>query len=201
MNSQLAASITNFVEIHHFFGYVLLFIGVMIEGEAILLIFSFLASQGFFRIEEVALISFFGVIMGNNIWYKIGKQYGQRIIDKFGKYIPRIRLNKIQASLKEHNWKYIFFSKFIYGLNHLVIMAAGHAKEDAKKIMKIDALSTVLWIIIVSGIGYSFGYALKTMRHFLREITVAAMVLLIIFIFAEKFIKKIFIYFSEKNDN
>jgi membrane protein DedA with SNARE-associated domain len=201
MNSHLALTFMDFVEMHRVIGYFLLFIGVMVEGEAILLIFSFLASQGYVSIDVVMLVTFLGVIIGDNIWYEAGKAYGQKLYDGIGKHFINQQLfEKIRNNIKEHNFKYIFFSKFIYGLNHFVIMVAGYEKEDPKKIMKLDVLGTIPWICVVSTIGYSFGYALKTFKHLKFEITVTGVILLVAFIFAEKYIKKLFAYQSKGND-
>jgi membrane protein DedA with SNARE-associated domain len=202
MNSHVALTFMDFVEVHRMIGYFLLFFGIMIEGEAILLVFSFLASQGYFSIDVVMLITFLGVIIGDNIWYEAGKRYGQALYDKIGKhFITPVLFEKIRRNIREHNFKYIFFSKFIYGLNHFVILMAGHEKEDPKKIMKMDMLGTIPWIFIVSTIGYSFGYALKIFKHLRLELTVAGIVLLIAFIFAEKYIKKLFARPNKEHDH
>ena len=202
METQLASSITNFIEIHRFWGYVLLFFGIMIEGDMVLLLFSFLASQDFFRIDAVCLVTFISMTIGNNIWYEIGKKYGHIIFDKYGKLLlSPARLEKVKTILGKSNFQYIFLTKFIYGLNHIVIMMAGHQKQDVKKLMRVDMIGTVPWLIIVSTIGYVFGYAFKTSRRLVREIGIAALVLLIIFILFEKSVSRIFTFLSEKNED
>jgi membrane protein DedA with SNARE-associated domain len=203
MHPELAAaSITNFIEIHRFWGYVLLFFGIMIEGDMVLLLFSFLASQDYFRIDAVCLITFVSMTIGNNIWYEIGKKYGHTIFDVYGKMLisPK-RLEKVKNILGKSNFQYIFLTKFIYGLNHIVIMMAGHQRKDVKKLMKVDMIGTVPWLLIVSTIGYVFGYAFKTSRRLVREIGIAALVLLVVFILFEKTVNKVFNFFSEANDD
>src|SRR5438552_15030682 len=55
------------------YGYLLLFVGVIFEGEAVLIAGSFLASRGYFNISTVALVALAANTMSAQFYYKIGR--------------------------------------------------------------------------------------------------------------------------------
>ena len=52
--------------------YILVFIGMVLEGEAILFVAFYLASGRFLKLDILLLVVFTGVFLGDILWYKLG---------------------------------------------------------------------------------------------------------------------------------
>ena len=60
------------------YGYLLLFTGVIFEGEAVLIAGSFLASRGYFNLSTVALVALAANTMSAQFYYTAARVRGRR---------------------------------------------------------------------------------------------------------------------------
>ena len=60
------------------YGYLLLFAGVIVEGEAVLIAGSFLASRGYFNIGTVALVALAANTLSAQFYYTAARVRGRR---------------------------------------------------------------------------------------------------------------------------
>jgi membrane protein DedA with SNARE-associated domain len=91
----------------------------------------------------------------------------------------------------------IFISKFIMGVNNIVIIFSGYQKIDFRKYLKAEFFSTIIWVPILLSVGYFFSY---TAIHVSREIwrfSFIILVLVILFIVFDKLISWIYETFEE----
>lgn len=146
-------------------GYPIVLLGMFLEGDIVVFTASFLTHKNFFHPALIFLTMLFGVIGGNVLWWWLGKNLPktsllQRISEKAA--------SSFDAHLQERTLYTIFFSKFVIGIHHAILMRAGALNIDIKKLMRYDLPSSVAWIGIVGGLGYfssaSFS-ALKSLRH------------------------------------
>ncbi|PYS40965.1 MAG: hypothetical protein DMG14_08765, partial [Acidobacteria bacterium] len=71
------------------YGYLLLFAGVIVEGEAILIAGSFLASRGYFNIGTVALVALAANTLSAQLYYTAARVRGRRWFeDRFPEKSP-----------------------------------------------------------------------------------------------------------------
>ena len=59
------------------YGYLLLFAGVIVEGEAVLIAGSFLASQGYFNVATVALVALAANTLSAQFYYIAARVRGR----------------------------------------------------------------------------------------------------------------------------
>ena len=64
------------------YGYWLLFVGVFLEGEAVLLAAGICAYLGYFNIFLVVLIACLAIIAGDNAQYWLGRKLGKEFFQK-----------------------------------------------------------------------------------------------------------------------
>lgn len=176
------------------FAYPLLFFLMFIEGgDATLLASGFLIRLGFFDFIPVFVLTASGIFIRDIILYKLGKKYGEQIAVKYGKFLfvtPR-RFASITRRLKKSRGKTIFFSKFLYGLNHITILAVGASKIDFKRFIKLSAATIIFWEFVMLGLGYFVGHSFTLLKHYVKDISIFLAASVIIFIILELLIKKI----------
>lgn len=169
-------------------GYVLIFLGMLLEGEVVLFAAAFLTHEGFFDIRIMLLLVIVGVIWGDMLWYRLGRRLKKTSFA--GLYIARVT-DQFDDHLRHRPRRTIFISKFIYGLHRLILLRTGMLRIRHDKFLRSDMLAAGCWLVVVGSIGYLFSASL---RHYLKFIEVALLLGLIIFmcinIFLASFLKK-----------
>lgn len=186
-----------FIEVHRYLGYLFLFLMMMLEGEVFLVVSATLAHLGAFRLWEVFVVAFAGVVLGNILWYYLGMMVGTYGIAK--KLIARAEraVDYFLPHFREKPSSSIFISKFIYGVNHAVVFMSGVLRIDFMFFLKAETLASVAWVVFHTTMGYLFGYAAIQITH------KASLFVLILAAFVIGFIllQKLFTYIYERHEH
>lgn len=148
----------NFIGEHRYLGYLVLFLGMIVEGEVILMTAGILANLGALSLEDVFIVSFLGVLANDVIWYHIGvylkNNHGHQSLllraeRKVKSLLPGIEKNPAYA---------IFISKFIAGINHPTLVILGFLKINFKYFMKLQFFASLVWTLVFISLGFAFGH-------------------------------------------
>lgn len=198
MESITIEHIIPFVEAHRYTGYLLLFIAMLVEGEAILIIAGMLAHLGAFDIGDVFWIAFLGVFLGNLIWYYVAfklsdKNYMLRIVSRAEKvvlhFLPQFR---------ERPFKSIFFSKFIYGANRATVIVSGFFRVKFSIFFQAESLASIVWVLLYGTVGYFFGYIAIQMTHKAAYFALLILVFVVGFILLRRYVASYYARRKEK---
>ena len=171
--------------------YVLLFIGMMFEGDTILFIAAYLTHEGYFALVPMLLTALWGIILGDNLWYSLGLKLRKAPSGSMLQFVTKWAegLTKpFDEHLREKPFRTIFISKFTYGFNRATITRAGMLNLKWKKIEESDILATLIWMSIVGGLGYFSSASLGYLKNYLRYGEVSLLVAVILFFLIERFI-------------
>jgi membrane protein DedA with SNARE-associated domain len=153
--------------VHHY-GLLALFLLVMLEssgvplpGETALITAGIFASRGDLVIEEVILVAAAGAIVGDNIGYWLGREGGNRLLDRVG---PLSRWSApgrewAQRFFDKHGAKTIFIARFIAVLRVTAAWLAGISRMHWWTFFVWNAAGGVCWALLVGLIAYFFGHA------------------------------------------
>jgi len=181
----------HYLAVHQMLGYVIIFFGIMIEGDIILFTAGFLTHQGYFDIGMVFILLFLGAIIGDNIWYVLGELMGEKkLFLKVKKFIERAT-SPFDEHLKNRTARTIFISKFAYGLYRPIILKAGAMKISFGKFIEADLMATLIWIFLIGGLGYLSSASFLAFRHYLRYTELTLLLGIAIFILISYVITKI----------
>jgi membrane protein DedA with SNARE-associated domain len=169
-------------------------------GDATLLVTGFLIRLGFIDYYIAIPMVIIAAITRDIILYKIGKKYGKKFIDRFGKYllVTPETFAKIENRLRKTKGKTVFFSKFIYGLNHVSIIAVGTIKMNFTRFLKINILTILIWQLIMLGLGFFLADNFYLVRRYVKDFSVFLALSLVAFYLIESIVRK-FIKFNGKN--
>lgn len=153
--------ITVFLSASPILAYIIVFFGVMIEGEGIILISSVFASQGHLNILILAPVIIAGTIIGDLVWYLGGKHLkGTKVgcwldkrYEKTGEWVN-------DWIVARYHW-YAIVSKFMYFTTRPTIFLAGWHEFNFKRFFKITTYATIIWAFIMMAIGYLFGLSIS----------------------------------------
>lgn len=188
---MLEQSIDVFIQLvqdHRFWGYAILFVAMVLEGEIFLIAAGMLATLEAFDIGDVLWISFTGVILGNMMWYYLGAKLKD---SGFSKRIIRWAERAIAFFLPQFRkkpFKSIFFSKFIYGANRATVIMSGVLHVPFRLFFKAEFLASILWVALYASVGYFFGFAAVNITHNASRFALIAVVFVVAFILIQKLI-------------
>ncbi len=187
-----------FIEAHRYLGYLLLFLAMIFEGEIVLIFAAILSHVGAFELEIVFIIALIGVILGNIVWYYAG------IATSRNTFVARVILPRAEHAIHyflprfcEKPFKSIFFSKFIYGVNHAVVFMSGVMRVRFLLFVKAESLASVVWVGFYSIIGYLFGYAAIQITHTASRFVLITVLFVVVFILLQKFL--VYLYERRKH--
>ena len=125
---HVANILNNIVENHQIFAYVVIFLGLIFEGEIILISAGILAHLGALDFGITLFFVLFGGLVKTLLFYRLGEFIHKKWNHtKLMKYIEERVFNFMPHFDRKPFWS-IFISKFIMGVNYLVIIF-----QDIKK--------------------------------------------------------------------
>lgn len=160
------------------FGYLAVFIGTFLEGEAILIAAGFVASQGHLRLTAVGAVAFAGAFCGHIFWFWLGRVHGVRLLDRF----PRMKrhLGKGIRLFERYGASAIIITQWLYGLRITCAVIIGMSRISIPKFLAYEAVSCVLWTIVITSAGFYFGRAIETVLGRVEHIEKYALATIIV---------------------
>lgn len=147
------------------YGYPALFGGMVLEqftpplpGEPLLLGAGALAGTGHFRLWIAAMLALAGTLVGDLIWYEVGRWGGHRVL----KWMCRLSIEPDTCVRSGENTfarrgaSVLLVAKFLPGLNSIGQPLAGALGMPRRRFVIFDALGAVLWVGVYVGLGYAF---------------------------------------------
>jgi len=167
------------------YGYLLLFAGVIVEGEAVLIAGSFLASQGYFNVATVALVALAANTLSAQFYYIAARVRGRGWFE--GRFPDKSVYRKIIAWVgARENWL-LLISRFLFGFRIVIPAACGAFGMPVARFTIINVMAGILWVIPTALAGYYFGEKVTVLvrgaRHYtLIVILMSALVIISVFV-------------------
>src|SRR5687768_1075668 len=141
------------------FGYLAVFVGTFLEGEAILVAAGFFASRRYLDPVAVGGVAFAGAYLGHLFWFWLGRVHGVRLLDRF----PRMKrhFGKGVRVFERYGAAAIIITQWLYGLRITCAVIIGMSRISLLKFLFYQAVSCAVWVVIVTAAGYYFGRAIE----------------------------------------
>ena len=178
--------------------YAIIFLAMIVEGDPFLFSAFFLANEGVFGIATLSIVIFLGVLVGDLLWYwlgvKIDKQnFSLREISRRETKLM-VWAEKVAAPFDDHlisrTFHTIFISKFTYGIYHAIILRAGMLRFPIRRFIGYDAISTIVWMAAVGGLGYFSSYSFSLVKQSLKYAEIGLLIGILFFLFISHYISK-----------
>ncbi len=182
------------------YGYLAIFVGVILGGEILLLAAGFLAAQGYFSVYWVIFFATLGVVLIDTIWYLVGRFGGKNIPGRLRKFLIGTKEKSSDANklLKKHAGKTIFLVRFVYGLRAMVLILAGAIKMNFWKFLILNIAGSIFWSTIMTLLGFFFGESFNILKQYVRNgillatfVFVIMVTMLLVVMFTKKKVQKV----------
>jgi len=188
--------LTTLVENHQVLAYVVIFLGLIFEGEVIVITTGVLCYLGALDFTLSLILIFTGSFVKTFTLYYIGEVVNKKYSDsKFFKYIER-RVFYFMPRFKQKPFWSIFLSKFIMGTNYLVILFSGYNKINLKTFIKAEALSTVIWAPVLLSLGFFFSQTAISISKEIGKFSLIIFVLVIVFLLFDKIMSSLYTFYE-----
>ena len=161
-NMDVSSITGHFPYLGLFFLLILGGIGLPIPEGGTLILCGFLISTKVIEPIYGLVIVYSGVLIGDYLFYSIGRKYGRMIIKLkiFRRMLPPERLEMLENNFNKWGILFIMIGARLIGE---VILVAGILKMSRIKFLTIDILSSVLTVAIWVGLGYEGGHTLQNL--------------------------------------
>jgi membrane-associated protein len=189
------------VENHQVLAYLLIYIGLIFEGEFFVIFTGILAHLGALNFYFSLLFIVLGSITKTFIGYALGEYLFKKFNhNNFFKYIQK-RVYIFLPRFKIKPFWSIFISKFIIGANNLVIIFSGYENINYKQFLKAEISATVVWAPLLLSLGYFFGYTALHISHEIWKFSTVVIILFILFVLFDKLVTWFYEIFEEFYDD
>ena len=134
--------------------YWIVYAGTILEGETALLLGSLAASQGYVKLVWIILAGWTGATTGDQISYQVFRRFGPGMVAR-NETLKR-RSEKARRLLKGHPIKFIFVSRFFWGLRSASMLAMAASDVPSKVFVPANFFACGVWAIVIGSLGYVF---------------------------------------------
>ena len=150
-----------------------LLVGFFLPGDSLLFAAGFLASQGFFNIAILCIVTFVAAVLGDNVGYWFGKKAGPRVFKKEDSLVfSKANVEKSQAFYEKHGGKAIILARFIPVVRTFAPVIAGVGKMDYKRFFAFNIIGGLIWGVGVTLLGYFLGNSIPNVDRYLLPIAI-----------------------------
>ena len=154
------------------YGYVLLFAGVIVEGEAVLIAGSLLASRGYFNVGTVALVALAANTLSAQFYYTAARVRGRRWFED--RFPEKSSYRRIIQWVGARENGLLLVSRFLFGFRIVIPAACGAFGMPVARFTVINIIAGILWVIPTAIAGYYFGERVADLIHGARQYSMTA---------------------------
>jgi membrane protein DedA with SNARE-associated domain len=141
------------------YGYLAILIGTFAEGETVLVLGGFAAHRGYLALPWVILAAFIGTLMGDQLFFYLGRKHTQWVLARRPSW--KARIDRAHQLMERFRTLLILGFRFMYGLRTIIPFLIGMSSVSTRKFIILDAIAAFVWAVAVGTGGYLFGNILE----------------------------------------
>ncbi len=143
------------------YGYLVLFVWCILEGETALVTAGIFAHTGDMNLILAICIGALGGVAGDQFYFYIGRTNKNYIYKKLNK--QRRKFAIAHMLLKQHGKKIVFLQRFLYGLRVVVPVSVGLTRYNWGNYILINSISSLTWATLYCASAWFFGNEILTL--------------------------------------
>jgi membrane protein DedA with SNARE-associated domain len=148
--------------------------GVPVPGETILLMASFLSyTEHDLHLGWIILVGTVAATLGDNLGFAIGHYGGSPVLKRYQRFRSGAAVARGEKLFNRYGAATILFARFVFGMRIIAGPLAGMLRMPWKKFVVFNLLGAVLWVTVISCLGYTFGSRWNLLLHFMKRFDLA----------------------------
>ena len=189
--------LNNLVANHEVWAYLVIFVGLIFEGEVVVIFAGVLSNLGALHFAMALVFILAGILTKIFVLYYLGsllqEKYNHR---KFFQYVEK-RISSVMPRFEQKPFWSIFASTFIMGIGWIVMLFAGYKKINYKTYLKAEISSVAIWAPLLLSIGYFFGEAALSVTRELWKFSLVILLLIIGYVLFDKIVAWFYAVFQQ----
>jgi len=142
-------------------------LGLPFPEDTTLILSGFLMAQNIIQSLPALFIIYPTLLMTDFLLYWIGKKYGRRVVEHriFHRIMSLNKLLKFERKFGKWGIWVVFFGRHLLGVRAQIFLAAGVMGMPARKFLLADALSALITMAMMIGIGYFGGSQIQILKE------------------------------------
>lgn len=182
--------------------YVLVFVGAAFGGEVVMIAFGFLLAQGLFSIVPLLVLSFFGTLSSDILYFLLGRT---RTAEKFFTHrYANNTVNLITEAVRKisrgSHFIALFLANFMLASRIIIIMYVSKTNITLPRFVAYESVSLIAWLVAILGIGYISGIGYTYLSDILENIYAGigfVLLVIILIIMGQLWLKR---YFAKEGE-
>lgn len=157
-------NILTWIEVNEFLAYGLVFAYCAVKSGVLPFFAGLAASSGILDVSAVAMATFLGGYLGDEVRFFIARRYGHKLSFK----APRLQraLKTTRALMDRYGAGYMFVYRYPKGMRTIGALPVGLTDIYWIRFTCLNAASAAVWTTLLVGAGYLFGAQLAdVMEH------------------------------------
>lgn len=178
---HLTQHLSAFVSAYGVWAYVILFFIIFCEtglvvtpflpGDTLLFAAGALAGSGALNIHLLFVLLFLAALFGDNVNYGVGRTLGHKLFqNNNSKIFKKSYLEKAHHFYQKYGGKTIIIARFLPIFRTFVPFVAGLARMQYKRFIGFSVCGALLWVGVVSYLGFWFGNIPEVRHNFVYVI-------------------------------
>lgn len=141
------------------YGLPAVFVGALIEGEAVFIAAGYALSQGYLPMGPTVGLAVVGATLGDHFCFVMGRVWGDRLVQRYGWMRPvRARATRL---MRRWGPAAAFATRFAYGLRAVLPLTIGASRFPATTFTPFNILGSLAFAGLYLSLGYFFGEAVE----------------------------------------
>jgi membrane protein DedA with SNARE-associated domain len=153
-----------FAELIDTYGYPLILLGAIVEGETVLIVAGYLAHRGNMDVTLVATCAAVGGAIGDLSCFLLGRFFGGRSLLMLPAWI-RAGADRARNAVESNPVRVLLMMRFLYGMRIALPVLCGASTMKASRFVRYDVATAIVWSAVFTGIGYGFGAVAMAAIH------------------------------------
>jgi len=151
------------------YGYAIILLGSMVEGQPVMLFGGFAAHRGHLQLVPwVILAGAVGNFLSMQAWFLAGRKFGRPMVERRPHWSARIE--KVQGWLGRYEAMLVVAIRFLVGFGSVGGVALGMSTLGAPRFTLLNALGALLWATALALAGYLLGEMIEQLLGRLEAI-------------------------------
>jgi membrane protein DedA with SNARE-associated domain len=135
--------------------YAIIFAWAFLEGETFVIFAGIAAHNGSLSLMAVFLCAWFGSFAGDQLYFWIGRRWGDRLLIKIPRWRPQVDMGL--DFLRRYDTVFILSFRFLYGVRQVASFAIGMSRVAPARFAFLNFVAAGVWAGAFAGFGYFVG--------------------------------------------
>lgn len=134
--------------------YLMLFVGLLLAGEVVLLPALYLATTGRLDALLVIVVAVIATMLSDLVWFLLGRWSPASAVDRIRQRHSSRNVNRLQALFFRNGPRLLFLSKFVYGTRIAAQVLAGALNMPLKTWLSVNLAGVVAVTLALAGLAW-----------------------------------------------